>query len=377
LANQPLPYLFGITDNVNFAYGVGDPLRPGTLYWCKGSNLDAAPDTNQLDVCSPSEPLVNGAITKGLGVVFSISRAWLILPNFFNALATVTGTEGSTWSLQESSITRGLYMPWCVCVSGGGLIFFRVSDGIHVSPGGAASVSITDSDIYPLFPHESSDSGASVPQPITRNGMTIYPPDDSQPSKQKLSTAGNYVYFDFIGLGDGLPHTLVYSIKNEGWIFDLYNPPATCHASNEGQSIQGVLVGGSDGTIRQMVSSGGTETITGTVATPAFGTKGYTHCGMACVEYSSTSTVTLSFYVADEGNGSYAPVPVTLPSTGGQLTKYFFKPSAAKWKLLVAQFQSSTPFILNFQGCVWSLRAWGSSGPYVPTQIFGEAGGEG
>jgi len=44
LAAQPLPYIWGPTDNVNFAFGVGDPLRPGVLYWCKGNNLDSAPD---------------------------------------------------------------------------------------------------------------------------------------------------------------------------------------------------------------------------------------------------------------------------------------------------------------------------------------------
>ena len=68
LAQQPLPYMFGPTDNINFIFAVGDPLRPGTLYWCKGSNLDSAPDTNQLEVTDPSEPLVNGAMSGGLGV---------------------------------------------------------------------------------------------------------------------------------------------------------------------------------------------------------------------------------------------------------------------------------------------------------------------
>ena len=377
LANQPLPIMFGITDNVNFVFGVQDPIRPGTLYWCNGSNLDAAADTNQLEVTSPDDALMGGDITKGLGVVFSISRAWLIIPNFFNALATVTGTEGSTWSLQESSITRGLYMPWCVAVEGGGNIFFRVSDGIHVSPGGAASISITDEDLYPIFPHESSGSGTSVPVPVVRNGTTIYPPNDSLPALQRFKVVGQFLYYAYQGT-DGNPHVLVYDINNHGWIYDLYNPPATCFASNEGQSIQGTLVGCEDGTIRQLVNgAGGVETVTGIVASAAFGGKGYMHCGMAVVEYSSTAPVTLSFFVADTGNNSYAPLAVTLPSTNGQLAKYFFKPSAAKWKLLIAQFSSTVTFTLNFQGTCFYLRAWGSSGEYAPTLIFGGAGGEG
>jgi hypothetical protein len=375
LANQPLPYMWGPTDNINFCYAVGDPLRPGTLYWCKGSNLDSAPDTNQQEVTDPSESLINGAIAGGLGVLFSIKRAWLIMPNFGSATATATGTTGSTWTLQESSITRGLYIPRCVCVSGGGNIFFRVDDGIHVSSYGSASQSITDESLYPLFAHENSDGTGTQPQPITRNGVTIYPPDDTKPNLQRFSYNNGYMYWDHVGT-DGNPHTLVFDEQAMGWILDTYTPAATIHAPNEGQSQQGVLVGCSDGTVRQ-ITSGGTEIINGIVATPAMGGKGYMHCGQAVVEYSSSSTVTLSFFVADEGNSSYAPQTITLPSTGGQLTKYFFRPSANKWKLLTAQFSSSVPFVLNLQGAIFYLRAWGSSSAYVPTPIFGEAGGEG
>jgi hypothetical protein len=212
---------------------------------------------------------------------------------------------------------------------------------------------------------------------VVRSGVTIYPPDDSQPSKQRFKVVGQYLYYNYVGLVDGEPHTMVYDINARGWDWDLYDPPATCHAENAAQSVTGTLVGCSDGTIRQMVSSGGTETVTGIVATPAFGGRGFMHCGQMVLEYSSTSTVTLTFYVADEGNDSYAPEPVTLPSTGGQLTKYFFRPSAAKWKLLVAQFSSGVPFILNFAGATAYLRPWGSTAEYLPVPIFGVAGGEG
>lgn len=268
LANQPLPYMWGPTDNINFAYAVGDPLRPGTLYWSKGSNLDSAPDTNQQDVTDPGEPLVNGAIAGGLGVLFSIIRAWLILPNFFNATATAEGTVGSTWSLQESGITRGLYIPRCLWVSGGGLVFFRVDDGIHVSNHGAASQSITDEDLYPLFPHETPGVGSSAPQSVTRAGYTIYPPDDSQPNKQRFTGDKAYMYWDYLGT-DGNPHTMVFDIAAMGWVWDILTPPATIHGADEGQSTQGTLVGCSDGSVR-LLSSVGTETATAVLLTPAF-----------------------------------------------------------------------------------------------------------
>ena len=192
LANQPLPYMFGPTDNINYIFAVGDPLRPGTLYWCSGSNLDAWPQTNQFDVTDPSEPLVNGDMSGGRGVLFSIKRAWFIMPNFINALANVTGTSGSTWTLEATSIDRGLFIPRCVAVEGGGNVFFRVDDGIHWSRNGAASVSITDDDLYPLFVHE-----GSTPEPIVRNGVTVYPPNDANPESQQFSIQNGYLYYDY------------------------------------------------------------------------------------------------------------------------------------------------------------------------------------
>src|SRR6202012_1781518 len=120
-------------------------------------------DTNQYDMTDPSEALVNGAMAAGWAVIFSIKRGWVLEPNFFNALATVTGPSGSVWSQQDAGITRGLYMPRCLAVEGGGQIFFRVNDGIHVSNRGVGSRSIPDETLYPLFQHENE----APPSPIT------------------------------------------------------------------------------------------------------------------------------------------------------------------------------------------------------------------
>jgi hypothetical protein len=371
IANQPLPYLFGPTDNINFTFAVGDPLRSGTLYWCKGSNLDAAPDTNQMDVTDPGEPLVNGAMSAGRGALFSIKRAWVIMPNFFNALATATGTQGSTWSLQATSINRGLFIPRCLAVEGGGNIFFRVDDGIHVSPGGLESKSITDETMYPLFSHE-----GSTPAAVTRNGVTIYPPDDSQPQKQSFSINGAYLYYDYVDTGN-TPRTLVFDMAAMGWIWDTYSSPATVHAPSEGESEQGVLVGCADGTVREM-SSSGTEAVTGTVLSPAMGGRGFIHVGQLVIEYTSSSEVTLTIIPADSGNGSYGPPAITLPSTGGEVTKYWLRPGANKAKWFQFQFQSTDPTMQIFiEGCVAYVKPWGSGEAYSPVPIFGGQGGEG
>lgn len=373
LAAQALPYLWGPSDNIPFTCGCGDPLRPGTMYWCQGNNLDAAPDTNQQDLTDPSETLVNGLYSGGRGIVFTIKRAIAVLPNFFNAQATATGTLGSTWSVRETGITRGLFIPRCLAISGGGNIFFRVDDGWHISPNGQASKSITDESLYPLFPHENS-----TPQPIVRNGITIYPPDDTQPQKQKASFILGYLYWDYYGT-DGNPHTLVFDEAAMGWIWDLNTPSITARASNEDVSVQGVLCGCVDGTIRQLSStSSGTETATATVLSGAIGSKGYQHAGAMVVEYQSKAAVTLTGIPADSGNGSYGFTAIPLPSTSGALTKLFLRPSPNKTKLIQLQFSSSDPaMIVNLDGCVIYLRAWGSTAAYEPVKMFGSQGGEG
>ncbi len=365
LAQQPLPYLFGPTDNINFIFGVGDPLRPGTLYWCKGANLDSAPDTNQLDVTDPSEPLVNGAMSGGRGVLASIKRFWVIMPNFFNAEATATGTSGSTWTLQATSITRGLFIPRCLAVSGGGTIWFRVDDGIHLSPGGLGSQSITDGDLYPLFSHE-----GSTPTPVVRNGKTIYPPDDSQPLKQQMSYNNGYMYFDYLGT-EGNYHTLVFDEAAGGFIYDLYSTQVIIHEPNEDESVQGVLVGCLDHTLRKMIPASTEAGVTGTVLTPAIGGQGFMFVQEVTVEYSSNSTVTLSTIAADTNNGSYGAADITLPSTAGVIAKTKFLVSANKFKLGWWQFSSSDPsFRIFTEGFAVRCKDWGSRQPYRQMNPF-------
>jgi len=265
LAAQPLPYMWGPTDNVSFFFACGDTINPGKLYWSKGNNPDSAPDTNQQDVTSPSEPLINGCIVNGIGLVMSSERGFLIYPNFFNALATVTGTEGSTWTIQESISTRGLYMPRCICVDGGGNVFFRAKDGIMMSRGGQGATSITDGDLYNLFPHE-----GIIPQAVTLGGFTIIPPDDTLPQQQTMNVANGFLYYDYygdVGLGTA-PQTLVYDIANQAWVVDNYQFPATLHILEEGPNVNGVLLGCQDGTVRPLTDSGAESGTRAVLLTP-------------------------------------------------------------------------------------------------------------
>lgn len=370
LAQTPVPYLFGPTDNIPFQCGVTG--MDGVIRWTKGYNLDSAPDTNQQLLTDPSEILVNGAMSGGYAIVFSIKRAWIMSPNSQNAEATATGTSGSTWTFRSTSISRGLFIPRCLAVEGSGKTFFRVDDGVHFSQYGQGSQSITDETLYPLFAHE-----GSIPAAITRNGVTISPPDDTLPQLQQFAIQGNMMYYNFQGI-DGNRHTLTFDILAMAWVWDVTTPPATVHASNQGPSVQGVLVGCSDSTIRQF-SSSGTESVSGTVVTPAIGGTGFVHTFQVTVEYSSVQVVALSFIAADSGNGSYGPNTLTLPATGGTPTKYTTKVSANKWNWLQCQFSSTDPALqVYLDGFVLDVKAWGDTGPFKPVQPFGGyAGGEG
>lgn len=364
LGATPFQHMMGPTDNINFVFAWIE----GTLCWCEGNNLDAWPDTNQQQVTDPSEILLGGDIAGAFGVIGSIKRWWIIVPNFSNAVANVTGTQGSTWTLEKTSITRGLFMEWCVAVIGN-TFFFRVTDGIHFSVEGAESKSITDDTIYSLFPHE-----GSVPAAITVQGVTYYPPDDTLPQKQRFKAINNYLYYDYQG-NDGSFHTLVFDSSSMAWVWDLSTPSATCRAENQGVSQDGVLVGCSDSTVRQL-SSGGTESITGTVMSGAMGLRGFCHCGAMVVEYSSTSEITLQLLPADSGNGSYGPQTITLAASA-TLTKFWFRPIPNKWKLLTYKFSSGAQFNINLEGCISYVKAWGSNGEYLPVPMFGSEGGEG
>ena len=376
LAAQPLPYIFGPTDNIIFEYAVGDPLRPGTYYWCKGSNLDSAPDTNQADLTDPGEALVNGAMTSGLAIIASIRRAWIIEPNFYNAQATAEGTIGNIFSSQSTEIPRGLYMPRCIAVEGGGKVFMRVQDGIIVSISGGPSKSITDETLYPLFPHE-----GSTPQPVVRNGVTIYPPDDTKPQLHQFNIEANWMYWDFPGIGAG-QQTLVFDIDAMAWMLDTYDeldstPGALTHSSNNGYGTQGVLLGASQNVHEFVSDSSRAQDSTAAalnLVTGAVGGVGYQHLREITLEYALSGQAMVYFNVVDVGNGSYAPNPIVLDSTAGGLMKMRYPVSPNKYKLLQMGFVSGLDdgFIVNIDGTALTCRSWGEAKGYEVIQPFGK-----
>ncbi len=259
LAAEPSPVIWGPTpDNAGSFYFGLDPNNQGDLLWSMGNNFDSAPDTNRLYVTSPNEPLMNGTVTSELSTVFSTDRFWLIYPNFADAVATVTGTLGSQWTLVQSASTRGLYMRYAIAALGS-MIGWRAKDGIYVSQGGGPEQDISGA-IYNLFPHS-----GQVPAPVVIGGNTVYPPDDTKPNAQTLTMVPGYVFYNYQDT-TSTPRTLVYDMEAKGWSVDVYNPTVNCHAWAAGDVYQ-ILAGCSDGTVRQFDSTG-TEASTAVISTP-------------------------------------------------------------------------------------------------------------
>jgi hypothetical protein len=215
MAHQPLqciwgPYGGGISGI--FIFACGDPANPGTLYWTKGNHPESHPGANTLVLTSGSETLMNGVLWSSQPFVMSTQRMFQIFPN-------LGGT--TDFIALEVPNSKGLYARWGICSTPQGICFVG-KDGIYMSAGGPP-VSLTDDDMYPLFPHEGSGSdptsfvfvdGMNDPDPAL---VGIAPVDFSQPDAMRLAYGDGFLYFDYFDI-DGQHRTLVYNFQSKAWV---------------------------------------------------------------------------------------------------------------------------------------------------------------
>lgn len=233
LLAQPLPAMWGPSPDEGFLFACGDPRNPGTLRCTKGNDPDSAPEKYALEITSPSEPLMNGCVYDAKCIVLSSERAWWVRrsqgPNVLES--------------QDLPFGRGLWSRWGLAV--GPKIWFLTKDGIRETAGGE-SLSITDQDLYSLFPHEGM-AGVEV------NGFK--PPNMADTTHLRLSYCDGFLYFDYVDT-DGHQQTLVYDMKLQGWFGDTYTPGQLMHYAEEGDGVHSLLSGGPDGYLNQ---AGGTS----------------------------------------------------------------------------------------------------------------------
>jgi hypothetical protein len=201
MMHQPLPCMFGPFGGGImgiFIFGVGDSLRPGALYWTKGNHPESSPGTNVLDITSSSEPLMNGVIYNGNPFVFSTERLFAVYP---------TLGQISDFAALEVPNSKGLFARWGLCATPYGIVFIA-KDGIYITQGGTP-VSLTDEDLYPIFPHENTGTSGGVSDgtqfPFVDGGPNLVtssfvPPDFSQPDAMYLEFGDGLLYFGYIDL---------------------------------------------------------------------------------------------------------------------------------------------------------------------------------
>lgn len=134
---QPLPAIWGPIEGM--LLGCGDPYRPGHVYFCIPDEPDHWASSGNVEVCAPSEQLMNGGLVANQAFVFSRDRLHMLYPN-------LTGETGITAA--PSGCKRGLVGRWAFAVGPGG-IFFAAQDGIFLTAGGPEEW--VSEDIDPLF----------------------------------------------------------------------------------------------------------------------------------------------------------------------------------------------------------------------------------
>ncbi len=241
LEAQPLPTLWGPFEGYMFA--CGDPNNPGLLYFSNPNDPDGTTEAGKIEVTSPSEPLMNGGMYNGRAFLFSTERMFFIYPAF---------NEDPAFRVVEVPNSKGMFSRWFLAV--GPKIWFGAKDGIYETVGGEPR-SITDEDLYTLFPHE-GQPGEDV------NGVEA--PDMAQPTKLRLSYYDSFLYFDYRATAS-TSRTLVYDSreKRQGWFYDEYSISSTIagaviHYGDEGKDNHRLLIGmdrSNDGSLYQITGA--------------------------------------------------------------------------------------------------------------------------
>jgi len=211
---QPLPVLWGPLEGMIF--GCGDPYRPGHLYYCLPDAPDHWSASGNVEVCPPSEVLMNGGLFGQQGFVFSRARLYGTYPN-------LTGVAGSV-TTAPTLCKRGLFARWGMAIGPGG-IYFVAEDGIFRTSGGPEEW--LSRPIDPLF-----------------QGQTVYglaPIDKTATTAIRLTVWENKLYFTYQDTL-GARQTLVFAILTNFWRHYLFGrAPAVLQGEDEDLLLIGSL----------------------------------------------------------------------------------------------------------------------------------------
>lgn len=260
LVATPLPVLFGPLEGPTaaYAFGIGDPRNPGTVYWTNGNDLDSASDTNFSEVTSPSEPLVSGVVWQSLLYLASAKRVFLGTPGFNT---DNKGVQIITFTFTELTSISGSFSQWGMCkgaqgvymVGRGGIYTLNYNSGTYYSQ-----------QLWPLWPH---DGQPAVPT----NGFA--PVLTTNPEHLRLSYCDASLFFDYFDVNSDTSTMEIDS--NGGFWPQQYADFVTLHYWEEvPENVEPrLLMGTFDGFLLQSGGSsdrGVNTLVNGIIRTPSY-----------------------------------------------------------------------------------------------------------
>ena len=169
--------------------------------------------------------------------------------------------QGSDFIAIEVPNSKGLFMRWCLCVGKKG-VYFRSRDGIYRTAGGAPD-SITDAQLYSLFPHESATScfcrGWPEHKPEIVWWRLLPSRRHARKTRNASSTRTVSCTTSYIGQDEDR-RTLVFNEETDSWVSrDTYTPtfvdalPGRRRGGlRSNQPMHGVVCGADDGNLVQL-----------------------------------------------------------------------------------------------------------------------------
>lgn len=232
--NQPIRQIWGPV--AGMIMGCGDPFRPGMVYWSKPGQPDSWPAANFVEVCAPSEELMNGGVFGGQAFVFSRERGYLLSTNLAGVADTIVATP--------TDCTPGMATYWGMCIGPDG-IYYVAKDGVRVTKGGESM--IVSDPLRPLFNGQ------------TKNGLL--PIDFTAWQFIRLTAHNNDIWFIYKDTG-GTAKIMVYSTIYKFWRqVDFADDPIVVYSETGFFDIgQQLIMGGPSATayVHSGTTDGGT-----------------------------------------------------------------------------------------------------------------------